>query len=229
MKKFLVIPAVALTALALSGCASLLASIATTPSFVVPDNDVYNGQTVRITKTGTCNYKWETSDATHLPLVEKDGTAYITGHLDKNQYGNYESSRVAVVKASNKDDDTVKPEEHEVSIYSWHLAVYDAADKRIEDPLKLARNTEYTVKMVRIGGASGNPTYIPVTKLYRSLRIGGEELESLTFTLSSTALTKVGQTELAYTFKTPNKAVTSPVTINAKLGDVTMSLRMAVK
>ena len=229
MKKFLVIPAVVLTALALSGCAALLASIATTPSFVVSDNTVYNGQTVRIAKTGTCNYKWETSDPTHLPLVEKDGTAYITGRLDKNKYGNYESSRRATVKAYNADDSSIAPEEHEINIYSWNLAVYDNTDKRIEDPLALARNTEYTVKMVRIGGASGSPTYVPLTKLYRSMKVGAEEYESLVFTLSSSAFTKVGQTELAYTFKTPNKAVSSPVTINAKLNDVTMSLKMAVK
>ena len=156
-------------------------------------------------------------------------SACRAGHLDKNQYGNYESSRLVTVKAYNKDDDTIAPEEQDVHVYSWNLAVYDASDKRMSDPLALARNTEYTVKMVRIGGASGSPNYIPITKLYRSMKIGGEELESLTFTLSSSAFTKVGQTELAYTFKTPNKAVSSPVTINAKLGDVTMSLRMAVK
>ena len=229
MKKFLVIPAVALTALALSGCAALLASIATTPSFVVPDNNVYNGQTVRLAKSGTCNYKWETSDPTHLPLVEMDGSAYITGHLDKNKYGQYESQRVATVKAYNADDDTIKPEEREVYIYSWNLAVYDNTDKRVEDPLNLARNTEYTVKMVRIGGSVSSPVYTPITRLYRSMKVGSEEYESLAFTLSSSALTKVGQTELAYTFKTPNKAVSSPVTINAKLNDVTMSLKLAVK
>ena len=228
MRKLVSFLAVAITAVMVSGCASLLASIATNPSFVVPDGTVYNGQTVRITKSGTCSYAWATSDPTHLPLVEKDGTAYITGHLDKDKYGRYESSRVATVTASNSGDATVKPIEQQVNIYSWQLAIYDSADKRIEDPLRLARNTQYTAKMVRVGGTSSSPNYVVIPKLYRSMTIGGEELISLNFSMGSSSFAKVGQSELTYTFKTPSSA-SSTVTLNATLGDVTMGIKIATK
>jgi len=225
MRKLFAATAVLLAAIMTSGCAALLNSIATNPTFVVPGNIVYNGQTVRLSKSGTCNYKWECDNPANLILTEKDGQAYVTGQLEKDKYGTV-STRVATIKAYNADDETVKPVEVQVDIRRWALMIYDAAGNMV-DQLSLAKNTEYTAKMVLMGGASGSRTYHPVEKVYSSMKIGAEEFMSMTFSVNVKSVVKVSQTELTYTFKTPAKA--TPFEITAKLGAASEFIRCNMK
>lgn len=216
MKKRLIFAALAVAALSLSGCAALLSSIATNPSFSVlgdgSSEGIYDGQTFRITKTGTCNYTWATSDPIQLALKEDGSNAYVTGALKdpaKTYYGK--------ITAYNKDDSTITPVEHDVPVYAWELKLYDAAGNQVTNHTGLQRGNTYVIKMVR--GST------PVNKLLKGMRISStEETESLDFTNSNSAWKVVSQTGVTCTITVPSSL--SSTVITAKLGNVKHSLSL---
>ncbi len=230
MKKLFTFAALAAAVLSLHSCgffSSVANSLATTPSFSCngdgSDDCVYDGQSFTVMKIGSCNYSWSVSDPKQLLLSVSGNDATVTGNLTDHAHG-------ATVKltARNADDSTIEPVEKSIYIYPWELKIYDAAGNLVSDPSKLARSNTYVVKMVRVGGSSSSPSYTPVSKLYKVMKISTtESLHSLNFTVSSSAYTKVAQTDLTYTFKTPVKPMSC--TFTAKLGSLSKKITVACK
>ena len=230
MKKLLSLATLALVAVSLTSCGFLNyvgTALATNPEFQVKgdgsNEGIYNGQTYRVTKTATCNYAWESADPSILVLKTSGNDAYVTGKLT-----NAEKSYTSKLTARNADDATITPVSHEVIINAWTLKVYDAAGNLVSNATQLARSNTYVIKMVKIGGSAANPSYTPVPKLLGGIKLSaGEENIALSYSLSSSAYSKVSSTDLTLTIKTPAKAASCTVT--AKLGDVSQKLSIATK
>ena len=230
MRKLFIIAALSLAAASLNSCgflSSMATSIATTPSFTCngdgSDDCIYDGQSFQLAKLGTCNYSWSVSDPKQLLLSVSGNDATVTGNLT-----NHAVSASSKITARNADDATIEPVEKTIYIRAWEIKVYDAAGNLVSDPTKLTRSNNYILKMVRIGGTSGNPVYTPVTKLYKNMKISQtESLHSLAFTVSNSTFSKVGQSDLTYTFSTPSKAASC--TFTAKLGSVSKKISVSTK
>ena len=221
MKKLLSFATAAVAVFSLSGCAALLNSISTTPSFSVfgdgSSDGIYDGQTFRITKTGTCTYAWASSDPKQLVLTQEGTSAYVTGKLtnpDATYYGK--------ITATNANDATVAPVEKEVPVYAWVLKIYDAAGNEVKSPNALAKNNTYVIKMARKTGTS---SFTPVTKLLKGMRISStEETESLAFSGLASSWKTVSTTPVTMTITTPNSF--SACVVSAKLGNVSHSISL---
>ena len=230
MKKLSILVSVAVAGLLMYSCGFfnyMANSIATQPEFQVKGDGsaegIYNGQTFRAIKTGTCDYAWSSSDPSQLIVKTSGNDAYVTGRLK-----NAAQSAYPKLTARNAQIDSIAPVTHEVPVFAWTLKVYDAAGSLVKDPKALVRNNTYIIKMVKIGGSSSSPSYTPVAKLIGGLKISaGDETINLPFTLSNSSYTTISSTSTTYTIQTPAKAASC--TVRATLGDFTESLAIATK
>ena len=234
MKKLTLIAALAVAALSLNSCgffSHVANSIANDPEFQVKgdgsNEGIYNGQTFRVIKTGTCSYAFESADPSQLQLSTSGSDAYVTGKL-KNE----KTSATIKLTAKNAQVDSIAPVVHDVPVYAWELQLYDVAGSRVSDPKALVRGNTYVVKMVRRGGTTSNPSYTPVSTLKGGLSLsaalsGNDETVYLNFSLSNSSYQKISSTSTTYTIQTPAKAATC--TVSATLGSYTSKLAIGTK
>ena len=235
MKKLTLFAAFAVAALSLNSCgffSSLASSIANNPEFQVmgdgSNEGIYNGQTFRVVKTGTCSYSWASADPSQLVLKTDGSDAYVTGKL-KN------SSTSAYVKltARNAQVDSIAPVVREIPVYAWELQAYDVTGNRISDPKALTRGNTYVIKMVRRGGTSSSPSYTPVADLRSGVNLSAalsgndDGTLYLGFSHSNSSYQKLSSTSTTYTLQTPKAS--SSCTVSAKLGDYTAKLVIGTK
>lgn len=234
MKKLTIFATLAVAAFSLSSCgffSHMANSIANNPEFQVmgdgSNEGIYNGQTFRVVKTGSCSYAFESADPAQLKLTTSGSDAYVTGKLK-----NSSSSATIKLTARNAQVDSIAPVVHEVPVYAWELQVYDVAGSRVSDPKALVRGNTYVIKMVRRGGSSSNPSFTPVPSLRRGLKLsaalaGDDETIYLEFAHTNSSYQKLSSTSTTYTLTTPKSS--SSCTVSAKLGDYTSKLAIATK
>ena len=234
MKKLTILAALAVAALSLNSCgffSHLANSIANDPEFQVmgdgSNDGIYNGQTFRVVKTGTCSYAFESADPSQLKLSTNGSDAYVTGKLK-----NSGTSAYIKLTAKNAQVDSIAPVVHEVPVYAWELQAYDVTGNRISDPKALTRGNTYVIKMVRRGGTTSNPSFTPVAGLRSGLTLsaalsGNDETIYLNFSHSNSAYQKISSTSTTYTIQTPAKSATC--TVSATLGDYTSKLAIGTK
>lgn len=209
MKKLILAAGFLLALVSATGCASLMQSLATTPSFTIGLNNVlYDGITARVTKVGSFQYDWEVSNSERLEIVEnEDGTTDVTGFLPE---GSNKSSRV-IVKAYNATDETIKPVEQTVTILPWTFSVYDAAGNWIKNPANLKPYTIYTLKMTT---CDATPQVIEKVVLSASL-FNGEKTASFKFSIKGSGYKEVDKGDLFLTFRTPSKPGSATIEADA--------------
>ena len=234
MKKLTILAALALAALSLNSCgffSHIANSIANDPEFQVKgdgsNEGVYNGQTFRVVKTGTCSYSWSSADPSQLVLKTDGSDAYVTGKLK-----NASTSATIKLTAKNAQVDSIAPVVHEIPVYAWELQAYDVTGNRISDPKALTRGNTYVIKMVRRGGSSSSPSFTPVAELRSGLNLsammsGDDQILNLAFSLSNSSFTKLSSTSTTYTLQTPAKSATC--TVSATLGSYTSKLTIGTK
>ena len=199
MKKLILAAGFLLALVSATGCASLMQSLATTPSFTIAGNNaIYDGMTVRITKLGSFQYDWEVSNSELLELQEnEDGSVDITGYLPE---GSTKSARV-IIKAYNATDETIKPVEQTVTILPWTFPVYATPGNWIKNPANLKTYTIYTLKMTT---CDATPQVIEKVVQSASL-FNGEKTASFKFSIKGSGYKEVDKGDLFLTFRTPSK------------------------
>ena len=228
MKKLISIALLAGTVFAACGCAEFLASIlnsAASPTFMVPgDNTVYNGQTVRLTKMGSCTYDWSVDKPDYLKLEIKDDNAWVTGVLPLDENNKEYVQKYVKVTAKDANNAEAKPVTEEVYVRPWYVTVFDAEGNAVKEK-ELQKGTTYTAKMtIRTGTYPF--VYKPVAQVYSTYTLKEQTTQALAFKVPS-GFTEVESSEVSVTFKTPAKAASGNIT--AKLGKITYTLPIASK
>ncbi|MBQ9892312.1 MAG: hypothetical protein IJM35_04050 [Bacteroidales bacterium] len=157
MKRILVLACAIVAMTSLWGCEQLAESIATVPSFFVPET-TYNGQVFQLARTGTCNYTWSlNSEAAPAAIVlETNGEkAFFKASLPA---ANPNQSKKVYITARNADRSDISPEENATTITPWTIGVFAYDGDKNETPVdaqKLKVGTKYIMRF--IDGSTNKP------------------------------------------------------------------------